>query len=250
MTCAFCAVNIENGKVTSVFFNYISSVYGHRVTAVLVFYVKVGLTMPLVTIEIDASDFQDKIDRLAANMKPERVQSAMYGVYKRAASRTKTILRQELPKDYFVTGSEISGAVKSPKISGTGCIIPIRDTRKGIGTGSHNFSSRSGARGWNAVKRGPYAIKANIVKAGQSSMMVMPGNYTSVGNKAFRNLTAKKLNGLTFVRKQKDRLPLSKVEGIAVPQMPATRSEPKVQEGLKKVIQQRVEHELSRLMMV
>ena len=52
----------------------------------------------------------------------------------------------------------------------------------------------------------------------------------------------------TFTRAGKSRLPILKVSGIAIPQMPLNRSEAEVQKDIQDYMMQRFEHELNWLL--
>ena len=66
------------------------------------------------------------------------------------------------------------------------------------------------------------------------------------GNPPFRNLGSS-LGGLTFTRTTDDRLPIARVAGIGVPQMPLNRSEDDVQTDIMDMLMKRLEHEHERL---
>ena len=179
-----------------------------------------------VYLEIDASELNEEIERLRGVMKPEQFNRVMYGIFKRTGGHVRKILKTDLPKEYYAKPGEIGKAVGNPKVTmgglGVGCTIPIKGARKSIGGG---FSASGGAHGWNSLRR-KYRVKARIVKDGQSTLPQAMGSYG--GQPPFRNLGSK-LGGLTFTRAGKGRLPIIKVSGIAIPQMPINRSEDDVQ---------------------
>ena len=75
----------------------------------------------------------------------------------------------------------------------------------------------------------------------------MPDKMGSYGGEPpFRNLGSK-LGKKTFTRAGKARLPIMKVVGIAIPQMPMNRSEDDVQEDIKIYMQKRIEYEFQRV---
>lgn len=201
--------------------------------------------MPAITIEIDASDLRDKIERLQANMKPEQFERAMYGIFQRTGRHVAKILRQDLPKQYEVKAGDISAAVKSAQLSGVGggvgCSIPIRAVRGKIGS---QYKASGGAHGWKSVKR-RYKVKARIIKGTQSTL---PDKWHS-GYPPFRNLGSK-LGGLTFARSSKARGPILKVTGIAIPQMPMNRSEADVQQDIKDYLERQMEQRFMALIRI
>lgn len=195
--------------------------------------------MPLATIEIDASDCRAKIALLEALLKRERFERAMYGIFQRTGQHVKTILRKDLPQQYQVKPGEIGAAVKSPRLSmgggNVGCAIPITAARGKIGS---QYRAAGGAHGWASLHR-KYRVKARILKGSQSTL---PARWHT-GYPPFRNLGSK-LGSLAFARQGRDRGPILKLTGIAIPQMPTNRSEPDVtrdiHDWLEKMIDQRI----------
>ncbi len=220
-----------------------------RVTSVIrYFYAKKVENMAgqAFTIEIDASDLQNEIERLRAVCTQERFNQVMYSIFNRTGGHVRMILRKDLPKQYHAKAGDISRSVGGARVSsggvgGVGCTIPIRDHRGSVGG---RYKASGGAHGWNSLHR-KYKVKARVVKAGASVLPAhMPGSYG--GNPPFRNLGSK-LGGVAFTRKTKERFPIMKVESMAIPQMPMNRSEPDVQNDIKTYMQQRMEHEFQRL---
>ena len=197
------------------------------------------------TMEIDASDLQDKITRLQANMTEAQFERAMYGIFQRTGRHVAQILRNDLPQKYEVKPGDISASVKSPQLSmgfgGVGCSIPIRAVRGKIGS---QYRASGGAHGWNSVKR-KYKVKARVLKGAQSTL---PAKWHS-GYPPFRNLGSK-LGGLTFARSSKARGPILKLTGIAIPQMPLNRSEADVQQDIKEYLEKQMEERFMALMRI
>lgn len=201
-------------------------------------------------LEVDTSDLMDEIDRLKNVMKPEQVDRVMYGIFQRTGRHVRQILKKELPKEYHVRAGEVSSAVHGAKVTssvglGVGCSIPIAGPRRDIGgTRGRGYPASGGAHGWKSIRR-KYRIRASITKTAQSTLPQTMDSYG--GMPPFRNFDAPKLNKLTFTRKGKDRLPIMKVVGTAIPQMPMNRSEEDVQEDIKKYMNERIEHEFQRV---
>ena len=193
-------------------------------------------------IEIDASDLQDKIAKLQRNMTNARFEAALYGIYKRTSRHVSKVLKDDLPAQYYAPKSAIGAAVKNPTISGLGCSIPVRDKRGNIGS---FYSAKGGAHGWASLHR-KYRVKASIVKAGQSTLPTRMSSYG--GQPPFRNLGSK-LGGLTFTRKGKARLPIEKVSGIAIPQMPMNRSQSAVQDDIKAYLTKQIEQRIQAMIL-
>lgn len=195
-------------------------------------------------IKVDASDMKALIDDLRKVHTRKEIETLAARACKKTAGRVRTILKEELPKDYHIKKGLIGKAVKSPKMQrasglAVSCCIPIEGARLAIGG---DFSATGGRKGWKGITPGKrYKIKAKIVKTGQS---VLPEKMKQVGGKPpFRNLSARKLNKVAFTRKGDERLPIQKVMGIAIPQMPMNRSETRVQTEVKEYLLARLEHE-------
>ena len=192
-----------------------------------------------ITITIDGKDCVDKLTMMAARCKPERFERALYRIYSRTGKHVKTILKDDLPHEYVISPAKVGKTVGDVTIVGWGCTIPVRDSRGDIGG---QYGAVGGAHGWNSLKR-KYNIKARIVRAGQSTL---PGKVMA-GYPPFRNLGSS-LGNLTYARSSKERGPLLKVEGIAIPQMPMNRSEAEVQEDIKQFLMAQIEHEFMNVM--
>ncbi len=204
-----------------------------------------------IQIEIDASDLKDTINRLKAVTTQEKVEQTMYRVFSRTGAHVRKVVKTEVRKEYEIPAGVVQADIKNARMTsgglgGVGCIIPIQGSRKTIG---QTYKASGGAHGWAVARRNrKYRVKAKIVKSGQSTLPERAASYG--GFPPFRNFDAPKLNGLAFTRETKARLPIRKIEGIAVPQMAATRSRPEIQKEILNYMEKRTEHELMRLMKV
>jgi len=205
--------------------------------------------MATVYLEIDISDLDEEISRLRSVMQPKQFENAMYGIFRRTTRHVRVILKKDLPQQYHVRKSDIQAAVSTGKVvnspgAGVGCTIPIKAERGDVGG---KFRARGGARGWESLHK-KYRVQARVVKGGISTLPAkMPGNYG--GNPPFRNLSAESLHGLTYTRKTRKRIPIMKVESIAIPQMPMTRSEPDVQRDIRQYLEKQMEQRFNYLVM-
>lgn len=199
-----------------------------------------------VYLDIDASDLNEKMARLRSVMTEQQFTNAMHGIFNRTGGHVRKILKTDLPHQYEAKPGEIGRAVQKARVTsgglGVGCSIPIVAPRKNIGGGG--FPASGGAHGWNSLRR-KYRVKARIVKSGQSTLPAQASSYG--GQPPFRNLGSK-LGGLTFTRAGKDRLPIEKVSGIAIPQMPMNRSEPEVQKDIKEYLEKEMERRFNALL--
>lgn len=197
-----------------------------------------------VYLEIDASELEDEIQRLRSVLTPARFDQVMYSIFRRTGGHVRKILKEDIPKDYVIAPGKVGKAVGNAKLSsgadGVGCTIPIVGPKLTIGGG---FRASGGAHGWNSLRR-KYKVKSRIVTTGTSTL---PGQMNSYGGQPpFRNLGST-LGGITFTRAGKARLPIQKVVGIAIPQMPMNRSEDEVRADIVDYLQKRMEHEFQRL---
>lgn len=191
---------------------------------------------------IDATDVMKKAEALRRNLSDEQVHRAMRRVYRRVPGHVRMILRQDLPKKYYVKPGEINAAVKKGTVSDLSCSIPVVGRRRDIG--GKGVSASGGAHGWKSLKR-KYRVKAKIVKSGVSTLPQRVGH--TGGNAPFRNLGSS-IMPLTWTRRSKRRLPIEKMVSIALPQMPTNRSEADVQKDIKDYMYQRLEHEFNQLL--
>ena len=202
-----------------------------------------------IELEVDISDLRGSIDKLKVAMKPAQFENAMYGIFQRTGGHVRKVLRQDLPRAYHVKAKDINDAVKSPKMGvfgagAIGCNIPVRDARGSIGG---RYSATGSARGWESLKK-KYRVKSKIVKAMRTTL---PTNMNHIGGQPpFRNSAAPKLNNVAFTRKGKKRLPIQKVVGIAIPQMPMNRSQDDVQKDIHDYLAAQIEQRFMALMRI
>lgn len=201
-----------------------------------------------VYLEVDMKDASNLIQSLRAAHSQKNFELLMSRAFRRTGSRVKTIIGNEVPKDYEVTKTQVRKAVGAPRMGdgggSVGCTIPINGARLVIGGG---FSATGGAHGWNAMRYSGkgYKVKAKMVKGATS---ILPKTMENQGgNPPFRNLGSS-LGGVTFTRKGADRFPIARVAGIAIPQMPMNRSQDEVQAEILKYLMERMEHEHAWLM--
>lgn len=193
-----------------------------------------------VYLRVDASDLSEKIEALRAVHTKHEFELLMYRAFKRTGGRVKTILKQDIPKEYFAKPSWIGSTVGNPKTNmggiggaGVSCCIPIDGTRGVLG---QQFAA-AGPRGRRG-KGKAYKITAKMVKSGASTL---PATMDSYGGQP--PFFAPGLGQTVFTRKSKARLPIVRVVGIGVPQMPVNRSEKDVQEDILDTLKKRIEHE-------
>ena len=103
---------------------------------------------------IDYSNAQALINQMKSIMKPKQFENAMYGVLRRTAAHVKTILSNDLPKEYVVERKDVKSATQSPQFlnsgAGLGCTIPVTGKRRTVG-GNH-IKAKGSLYGWDTVR--------------------------------------------------------------------------------------------------
>lgn len=206
------------------------------------------------TVRIDASDAARKMRMLSAVLSPNQMKQLEKRVLLRTGRKVKTIVKREVPKKYHITSGVVGKDIKPMQMGGAGvgggdvsCAIPIEGKRHIIG--GKTFTARGGRHGWNGVRIGKrYKITAQIVRGVSSTLPTSLVEHN--GNPPFRNYNAAKLNNATFVRRPSagfppKNTPISRVVGIAVPQMPMNRAEHEVQGEIGDYMKERMDVEFN-----
>lgn len=198
------------------------------------------MATPIMELDIDDSEIRSEIDFLQNHLKQKSFERAMYGVFRDTARHIGVILRKDLPQKYHVRSADISSTVKNPLMqmngSNVGCIIPLRGARKSIGG---YYSASGSASGWQSVRK-KYRVTAMIVK-GKSSKL--PSAMKDGEMPPFRNIPSK-LGKVAFSRTGKSRFPIKSIVGIAIPQMPMTRSRDDVERDIDQYLHERIKHRI------
>lgn len=194
-----------------------------------------------VYIEIDASETVQLLNRIQILVKPEQFRQIVYRVYKRTGRHVITAVKKSVSHDYAVKQKEVEKAIGKPKLSmysgEIGCTIPIKGNRGAIGG---MFSASGSAKGWQSVRK-KYRVKTHVIRGARKPL---PKQMSDIGGfPPFRNSTAPDLHNVTFTRVTKDQLPIRKIVGIAIPQMPMNRSRDAVQDDIIKFMMQLIEQE-------
>lgn len=198
-------------------------------------------------LEVDASDLIEELKRLEGVLTPQQINRCMYRIFTRVPGHIRQTLPGEVRAKYKVKAGQVRSSIGGAKIGyaggyGSSCSIPIRGMRLGIGRDG-GFSARGGAHGWKSVKR-KYRVKANIVQSGISTL---PPKMKT-GFPPFRNLSAPgDMKKVAFKRLTKARGPIQSIVDIAIPQMPMNRSRKEVEKDIHDYMQQRMEHEIQRM---
>lgn len=202
-----------------------------------------------VILRVDTSELSGLIEGMRAVHTEQEFRKLMYRAFRRAAPRVRTILRREIPHDYHAKSSWISRQVgkESTSIGGTvSCIIPVEGARgyigkQGVYGASANVdgaSIRSGYAGRKGKRtRRAYKISAQVVTSGASTL---PG---SGGTPVHFMVFSGPNRGKVYARLDKQGHHIRAATGIGLPQMPMNRTQDAVQEGIARLLQERIEHE-------
>lgn len=202
-----------------------------------------------VAIHVDTTDLNELISQLRLLYTQDKFNTIMYRVLTRAATRTKTIVRKEVPTDYMAKPSWIGSAFRSPIITrgaNMSCTIPLNASRGYIGKGStFPATAANGGRNLRTAyegrkgkrKRRKYTISAQIVASGASKLP------SSGKQPHFMVFSGKKYRGRVFARLDKRGDKIRPAVGIGVPQMPMNRTKDAVQKGVMETLKNRIEHE-------
>lgn len=212
---------------------------------------------------IDASELTGLLEMMASKLTPGQFDTLMRRSLNEVGKRSKKIIREAIQMEYYANTSWVNSSIHNARIEGGGgsilCRIPIISEKGGIGG---QFNAGGGAYGWNPP---PYRITAQIVKGGTSTLP--PEMSHQGGQPPFRNIgvrmTSKKNpsrklkrpvvektskgGSIVFTRAGKSRLPIEKVSGIAVPQMPLNRSRGVTENRIMALAEKRVIHNFSHL---
>lgn len=186
---------------------------------------------------VDTSELQSRIDFLKSVMTKSQFEKLMHRTFNEVAKKSKTLISKEVVKDYVVTQKWVKEAIGGYNLSlgggGVKCVIPLRGHKGTIGGRFRAHGLKSG-------------ISADIVRTGRSRLPKVMVNQG--GNPPFINSKSSTLGGVAFTRRTAARLPIVRVVGLGVPQMPMNRSSDNVSESLLEYAQKRLEHNFSYMM--
>ena len=181
---------------------------------------------------VDMSDVAKKIDMMRGVMKKQQFERLMHRTFNEVGRKSRTLIAKEVQKDYRVTQRWVKSQIQKYRLSfGYGdvqCIIPISGHKGIIG---RTFKA-------NALRRG--RISAAIVKTNRSRLPKEMKNQG--GNPPFI------AQGMGFTRRTKARLPIVRVVGLGVAQMPLNRSRDEVTDAILDYTEERLEHNFGRIM--
>jgi hypothetical protein len=204
-----------------------------------------------VSLYIDASDLQEKIEICRDALSPKGYERLMNRTFNEVGKKMTTITVEEARKEYDVTKRWIRSQIKRPEITlGAFPVVklPLSGHKGSIGAVFKARGRRAGkVRGVSVKGR----IVANIVTSGQSVLPQVMRNqggnppFVLYVQKGVKGATGKKPKGsskeVVFTRRGPGRLPIVAVKGLAVPQMPLNRSASKTQDAILEYAGKRLE---------
>ena len=209
-------------------------------------------------LEIDMTGLQSIIRQVRNTHTRENYQMVLIRSFRRTQTTLRKTISQEIRKEYAVTAGWTKGQIKSARI-GFGsktdgevhCSIPISGKR---GWHGRNFklTGMRGIRNGKLFNGKRYKIYSKVYVSKRTElperMEKMGGNppfISTVSRKknAKFNQNAINLEGAVMTRTGKDRLPIVKVVGIGVPQMPINRAKSSIEDEFLRILGARIEKE-------
>jgi len=187
-------------------------------------------------LQVDMSDVQRKISLLQSVLTEKQMERLLHRTFKEVGNKSGVLIAREAYKEYQVTQKWVKDQVRGYRLTygGTGavtCTIPLS---------SHKGTIGGRFKAYKLQKR----ISTDIVKKGGRSrlpevMKNQGGNPPFVGGG--------KLGGVVFTRRTEERLPIVRVVGLGVPQMPLNRASDETQEALLKYAGERLDHNFDHM---
>lgn len=200
-----------------------------------------------ITVKVDDKQLQDFIGRI----KDGTIQRSINTAIHKTGERVKRFVIDDVGEEYEGGAHWFGAAVQKPQNGNLQCVIPIKGSRGVIGQqfktgggayntgpgGAYGFTGSGRGRGYGKLRGKKAAkIRAKIVK-GQTSQL--PDTLPSYGgNPPFL------YKGIAYTRRTRQRNPISRVVGIAVPQMVTNRARDKIERDIAKELEKNVMTEL------
>lgn len=181
-------------------------------------------------LQVDMGDVARMIDDMRGILTRDQFERLLYRTFGEVGRRSKTIISRAVRQDYVAQDGWIRAQIMRPQLSMGGdvqCRIPIKGTKGVIG-------QRFPASGGSGRKYGRRRISASIVRTGRSRLPAVMKNQG--GNPPFMS------GDVAFTRRTEARLPIVRVVGLGVPQMPLNRSSDEVQDQILDLCGRRLEH--------
>lgn len=215
-------------------------------------------------LNIDMSDVYEKLNEMKQVVGEKNAAKILYWTVKDSARHIRAKLSPILRKEYQSRAMTIRRSIGKAIMTGEmSCVIPIENTRNIIGgddfpldgsttrvvKGNERRRKKAIEAGRRPKPGKKYKIRAKILKKGVSTMPdVMPGaGRSSYGDQPPFLMPVKSKTGPTgkhivMTRQGKEKLPIIRVVGIGVPQMPLNRSRAAVEDDIADFAMDRLVH--------
>ena len=179
-------------------------------------------------LSVDMSDVSRLIEHLRGIMIRDQFERLLYRTFGEVGRRSKTIISRAVRQEYVAPDGWVQSQIGHYQLSMGGimpvtCKIPLKGAKGVIGG---RFPASGGRRG--------RPIMASIVRGARSRLPAVMVNQG--GQPPFMS------GGVAFTRKTSARLPIVRVVGLAVPQMPLNRSAEETQNQILELAGKRLEH--------
>jgi len=202
-----------------------------------------------ITIKVDDKELRQFMGKMLNGTVERSISTAIH----KTGAKVKRFVIDDVGEEYEGGAHWFSAAVKKPQNAPMHCVIPIQGSRGIIGQqfktsggayntgpgGAYGFTGSGSGRGYGKLrgKRGA-RIRARIIK-GQAS--TLPDTLPSYGgNPPFM------YRGIAYTRRTRQRHPISKVAGIAVPQMVENRARAAIERDIVQELEKNVMSELEK----
>ena len=197
--------------------------------------------MPKVYLYVDASDLSGLCSQMADRLTADNFDRLMRRTLNEVGKRSKKPIKDAVKTQYEAPSGWIGRAIKPSVINGGGlalqCVIPLQGSR---GANKSVFPA-GGQRSKGHIPKGKrYKVWLRDVKGVNSQLPYHMDAYG--GQPPF-------INGgpAVMTRKGKARGPLSRVVGLALPQMPLNRAEPETAQKILNLCEERLVHNFSNM---
>ena len=179
-------------------------------------------------LKVDMSDVERLLDQLRGVMTREMFERLMYRTFGEVGRRSKTIISRAVRQEYAAQDGWIRQNILRYQLTMGGefpvtCKIPLRGAKGVIGP---RFKASGGRRG--------RALTATILRGKRSRLPSVMSHQG--GQPPFMS------GGVAFTRRGASRLPIVRVVGLGVPQMPLNRSAEETADKILELTGNRLEH--------
>jgi len=207
-----------------------------------------------VMITVDTTELQGVINHMRLIHSEAEFRKLMERAFRRSAPRVRTILKSEIPPEYAAKPAWIGHQVGSPQTfigAEVSCTIPVSGIRGKVGREyKASATEDGGARVRKAYKKLRKSKKNPQGKSTRRSYKVMAqvlsGETSELpqGGRAVHFMVFTGSNkGRVYARLPQEGNRIRPGVGIGVPQMPTNRSEQAVQDGIRDLLYERIQHE-------